>query len=86
MLPGIVGVLLLASAGGFNIILESEGTETISIVNGTTGIPITNSTITHSPTTFTLQNPVWITFNGMIFILYFLYIIVNVINLLRLDD
>lgn len=94
VMPGMVGVLMLASVGGFSVITNSDyiTSETISdyeVLNTLDGVVTLNSTTTETKATssyFTLQNPMWVMFNGMLFILYVLYVIINVVQLIGVKE
>jgi len=83
LIPGMIASSLLAGLGtniSVNDILTTE-----NIINGTTGIAMTNSTIV-TTNTINFVNPVWITFHWMIFLILLTYVIIQILNLLVKKD
>lgn len=83
---GMIGVSLLGSVGGFDVVIAEPQTVTEVVINGSTGTPITNSTVTHGQQSVKLLQPAWILFNGSIFVIYMLYVIINVLALIGETD
>ncbi len=83
VMPGMAGIIMLISVGGFDVIVQ-EDTINNTIFN-------VNTTETHTETiatesVITLQNPLWVTFNGIMFIIYTLYVVINAIELIALKE
>uniref|UniRef100_A0AAT9JAZ9 ORF7 n=1 Tax=Nitrosopumilaceae spindle-shaped virus TaxID=3065433 RepID=A0AAT9JAZ9_9VIRU len=76
--------MILLSGSGVDILLNvSNVTTNEFVINGTTGDPITNSTVTTTSTDkFVLQNPIWITMHYMFALIMFAYVTINILKML----
>jgi len=74
-------IYVLGSAGA-TIYLDEGHTVTEVVINGTTGIGITNSTITTTPNSIVLVQPVWVTIHSFFFTVLVIYFIWNMLQLL----
>lgn len=80
--PGIVAAGLLQTMGN-TVNLITRGVEFHEVYNGTTGLLITNTTINQaSPDHFLLIDPVWTTFNFLVFISLVIFTIIQSFQLL----
>lgn len=87
IMPGIICMILLSGSGVDIFLNESTVTTTEFIINGSTGAPLTNSTMTtNSADKFVLQNPVWIPMHYMFALIMFAYVIINVLKMLSAKD
>ena len=90
VMPGLIGVAMLASVGGFDVTIETTSTQSyLTAYNASTGMYDSDDSWFENVTqanTYTLENPVWITFNGLLFVIYMLYIVINILNLIAMKD
>ncbi len=76
---------MLANAGA-TIFIDDGTTVTTNIFNATTNNPITNSTVTTTPNSITLYQPVWVTLHGLFFTMLLIYFVWNMLQLLVKRD
>ena len=75
-IPGMVAAAMLAPAGPHITTLTKLTNSTITVINGSTGALLTNSTtVTSEVGFFVLSGPIWYYFHWMIFIVIFVYFI-----------
>lgn len=87
MIPGIICCILLAGSGVEILLNENTATTTNYTINGTSGINLTNSTITTTSTDrFTLQNPVWVLLHYLFALILFAYVFTQVLRMLTSKD
>lgn len=87
ILPGIFCMTLLSGSGVDIFLTESVVTTNEFVINGTTGIPMTNSTLTTlSSEKFVLQNPIWVQLHYMFALIMFAYVIVNILKMFSAKD
>lgn len=83
IIPGIICMILLSGSGVDILLNVSNVTTNEFVINGTTGDPITNSTVTTTSTDkFVLQNPIWITMHYMFALIMFAYVTINILKML----
>ena len=89
MIPGFIAAIVLAGSG-VDITLESTFTESyLNAYNDTTGLYDSTDRWYENVTKtgeYTLNNPVWITFHYMLAIVFFIYIIIQVLSMLLFKD
>lgn len=84
--------LFVLGLSGININMESTLETVITntyVINGSTGAPITNSTVseTHSSaSSFTLVNPVWVVMHYMFAISILVYILIQIYSALTKNN
>lgn len=81
-IPGMVAAAMLAPAGPHITTLTKLANSTITVINGSTGSMLTNSTtITSEVGFFVLSGPIWYYFHWMIFIVLLVYFVTQLMML-----
>ena len=83
IMPGMAAVMMLVSAGGFSVTMDTVESTITTTNNVTSDAWVEEGVQSYS---YSLENPIWITFNGLVFIIYFIYLIINVLQLIGLDE
>jgi|APSaa5957512535_1039671.scaffolds.fasta_scaffold42719_3 hypothetical protein len=77
----IIAVIILAGSG-VNVTTENEGSTNTLTYNVTTGSLIGNVTETGTtPSTYILNNPVWIPFHYMLAVVMLVYVLLQILTL-----
>ena len=82
LMPSVLSIAMLMFLSGI-VVGEDQTTE--SITYNSTGTQIENTVITQS-SSFQLVNPVWASFHLGLFLILIVYILVQVVNILRAKD